>query len=96
MPEDCLPLLIGNWRAEDEGDTEQSSAVTAAAEIPEEVLDAESEDDGDDDDDGIESEEEPDLGGVHGLDQTTNAANVGRDQMVDSGRFPSSLATLTS
>ena len=35
VPPVQVPVLIGNWKAEDDSDTEQESGVTANAEIPE-------------------------------------------------------------
>ncbi|KAF2823150.1 hypothetical protein CC86DRAFT_76631 [Ophiobolus disseminans] len=52
VPANHLPVLIGNWRAEDENDTGQPARVTNHAEIPEEDED---DDDNDDDDEAEDS-----------------------------------------
>jgi hypothetical protein len=33
VPRDFIPALIGNWREEDEGDTQQAAEITANAEL---------------------------------------------------------------
>jgi hypothetical protein len=53
VPETHLPNLVGNWREEDDKDTEQESYVTNNAEIPEE-------------DHNEDAEEEPQNGPQHG------------------------------
>jgi hypothetical protein len=73
VPQTHVPTLIGNWRAEDENDTNQSSATTANAEIPDDVPEGSDEDteEGTQEEDDSDDEDEEDEREVEEQDDPT-------------------------